>query len=348
MAERDSSLRPALVASLGLHLAVLAAMLVSLRFAPPLTRPMSVTAVTLVANAPDTNVRPAAQAPERQTAAAPEPAPPTPEPPAAQETPTPEPRPAPPPPAPAPQPRPQRRPPPLPEPAPKPEPTPRPTPPKPTPPRPTPKPSPPKPVPKPEPKPQPQLNLDSLAKPTPRHEARPLDLSALTKSQARKSQDLDLAALASSPGKSHARSSSLDLSALADAPSGHRASTRGPARAETDRTARQAAGAATALDANALGALTEKVIRLWHPNCGIEGATGVVVKVRIRLDADHNLVGSPTVLSKSSSGADQAVVDAAAQRARTAVAQGAPYTELPADAPKDIVLNFNARQACEG
>ena len=90
------------------------------------------------------------------------------------------------------------------------------------------------------------------------------------------------------------------------------------------------------------------MIRLWHPNCGIEGATGVVVKVRIRLDADHNLVGSPTVLSKSSSGADQAVVDAAAQRARTAVAQGAPYTELPADAPKDIVLNFNARQACEG
>ncbi|MGC1302962.1 MAG: energy transducer TonB, partial [Caulobacteraceae bacterium] len=103
-----------------------------------------------------------------------------------------------------------------------------------------------------------------------------------------------------------------------------------------------------ALDANALGALQAKLIRLWHPNCGIEGASGVVVKVRIRLTADHNLAGSPTMLSKSSSGADPAVVSAAAQRALVAVAQGAPYDELPPGAPNDIVLNFNARQACEG
>jgi outer membrane biosynthesis protein TonB len=321
MAERGTDMTPAFGVSVGLHLLVVAAMLIGWRFAPPLTRPVTVTPVTLVANAPDTNVRPAIQAPERQTASAPQPAPPTPEPPAPVDTPLPEPKPAPPPPAPAPAPRPQ----------------PKPTPPKP--PAPAPKPRPvEKPVPKPEPKPQPQpkpqpdLDLDSLAKPSPRHAEKALDL----------------AALAASPSKSHAHpSSSLDLSSLANLPSGHKASTKGPARAETDRTARQAAGPATALDANALGALVSKVVRNWRLNCDAPGASSVVVKIRIRLNADHSLAGQPTMLSQSGS-ADAAVVAASAQRALAAVAQSAPFTELPADAPRDIVLNFHANQACGG
>jgi len=331
VAERTTTLRPAFVASLGLHLLVVLAMLISWKFAPPLTRPMVVTPVTLVANAPETNVRAAVQAEERQTASAPEPAPPTPLPPSPVETPTPEPKPAPPPPEPAPPPpRPvHRTPPPLPEPAPEPKPTPvkRTPPPKPE----------PKPIPKPVTKSDPNF-LEHLASEQPR-----------TKAQS-KSSLLEGILAEDSKSKSRAKASSSFLETLAaESPSGHRANAaKGPAHAETDRTARQAAGAATALDANALGALTAKVVRLWHPNCGAPGVNGVEVRVRLRLTADHRLVGEPTVLSKNGGGADQSVVDAAAQRAKAAVAQGAPYDELPAGAPNDIVLNFKAEQACGG
>jgi outer membrane biosynthesis protein TonB len=331
VAERTNRTSAA-AASLGLHLLVVGALVISWRFAPPLARPITVTPVTLVANAPDTNVRAAAQAPEEHQAAAPEPAPPAPTPPAPVETPTPEPKPAPPPPTPEP-----------------PQPVHKTSPPKPAP-KPEPKPAPqPKPQPKAAPKPTPELDLDSLSKAARKPQPKPLDLSALSKSQA-KQQALNLADLAATPTRSHSKSSPLDLSALADSPAGgHRASAaKGPPRVETARVARQAAGAATGLDANALGALQAKVIRLWHPNCGVEGATGVTVKVRIRLGSDHSLVGQPTILSMNSSGASQAVVQAAAQRAVVAVAQGAPYDELPPTAPSDIILVFNARQACEG
>ena len=115
--------------------------------------------ITIVASAPVADIRPAEQAPEAQTAAAPEPEP-TPEP-------------APPAPEPAPQPKPAPPPPPAP--------TPKPLP------KPTPKPPPPQPQPTPKPKPQ-ELNLDQLAaapktkaaKPTP--QSPPLDLSALAAS----------------------------------------------------------------------------------------------------------------------------------------------------------------------
>jgi periplasmic protein TonB len=319
VAERTNR-TPAAAASVGLHLLVVGALVISWQFAPPLTKPISVTPVTLVANAPDTNVRAAAQAPEEQQAAAPEPAPPAPTPPAPVETPTPEPKPAPPPPTPEP-PQPVHK---------------------------TPPPKP-QPQPKPAPKPAPELDLNSLSKVARKPEPKPLDLSALSKTQA-KQQALNLADLAATPTKSHSRSSPLNLDSLADSPaSGHRANAaKGPPRVETARVARQAAGAATGLDVSALSALQGKLYRLWHPNCGVEGSTGVTVKVRIRLNPDHSLAGQPTILSMNSSGASQAVVQAAAQRAVVAVAQGSPYEELGPNAPSDIVLIFNARQACEG
>ena len=45
------------------------------------------------------------------------------------------------------------------------------------------------------------------------------------------------------------------------------------------------------------------------------------------------------------------VWQAAAQRALTAVARGAPYDDLPRDRYavwKDVAVNFNGRQACGG
>ncbi len=317
MAERNSNLSPAAAASIGLHLLVVGALAISWEFAPPLTKPITVTPVTLVSSAPETNVRAAAQAPEEQQAAAPEPAPPAPTPPAPVETPTPEPKPAPPPPAPEP-PQPVHH---------------------------TPPPKP-QPQPKPAPKPTPELDLNSLSKVARKPEPKPLDLSALSKSQA-KQQTLNLADLAATPTKSHSKSSPLDLSALADSPAGgHRANAaKGPPRVETARVARQAVGPATAAEASAFSALTAKVVSLWHPNCAAAGATGVVVKIRFTLTPDHNLAAAPTALA---SGADSAVVEASKQRALIAVAQGAPYTELPANAPTDFVLTFHAKDACGG
>jgi len=114
---------PALIGSLALHLAVAAALLISLRF----TRELKIGAVvpvTIVTNAP-ADLRAAVQAPEPQTAQA--------------EAPTPQAPPEPVPPAPEPQPQP-------PQPAPAPA-----------------KAAQPKPVPKPEAKPEKALDLDALA-----------------------------------------------------------------------------------------------------------------------------------------------------------------------------------------
>lgn len=315
MAERTKQ-TPALVASLGLHLLVVGALVISWQFAPPLTKPITVVPVTLVSNAPETNVRAAAQAPEEQTAAAPEPAPPAPTPPAPVETPTPEPKPAPPPPTPEP-------------------------------PQPVHHTPPPKPAPEPKPQPKP------IEKPVPKKEAKPTSdvlediLKETSKAKAKPQRDVldDVLAQSAKPqAKPRAPSNFLDQ--LAAEPSGHRANAaKGPPRVETARVARQAAGPATAAEASAFSALTAKVVSLWHPNCAAAGATGVVVKVRFILTPDHNLAAAPTALA---SGADSAVVEASKQRALIAVAQGAPYDELPANAPRDFVLTFHAKDACGG
>jgi len=309
-------LRPALIASIALHLAVVLICVLAMEFSPPV-KVLNVTPVTLVTSAAEPNVKPAVAAPETQTAQSPEPAP-SQEPPSPVETPTPTLSVPPPPPAPSPQPKPAPRP------------KPQPAPPKPIPPPPLPTPTPrPKPPP---PKPAPDLDLSSLAKATPKHAPAALDLSSLAKVKAHgvHPSDLNLAALAG------------------ETSGGHRggATARGAFRPETDRFARQAVGAANALTGDELGALQAKLIPLWHPNCGVEGAQHVVIKVELKLDAAMHLAAPPKLLAQTSTGASPDVVEAAAQRAIAATAQGAPYTELPKNAPKDIILKFDAKQMC--
>ena len=221
-------------------------------------------------------------------------------------------------PAPAPEPAPTPAPPP--PPAPKPLPQPKPTPPAPAPkPQPVPKPTPKPPPPKPEAKPQ-ALNLDQLA-----------------------------AAPNSKTAKPTPHSAPLDLSALAASPKGARSNApKGAARPETDLLARLAVGHATALSGDAMSALKAKLGRLWNPNCGVEGAGNVVVKVEMKLTANGMLASPPLVTSKTAAHADEGVVDAAARRALTAVARGEPYTEVPRDADHDIIFRFDAKQMCEG
>lgn len=127
---RRTEVSPAFVGSLALHGAVLAALLISWRFSHDL-KIGAVVPVTIVANAPTTDLRAAEQAPQEQTAQTEEPVP---EAPPQATPPAPQPKPVPPPPTPAPTP------------------TPKPT------------PAPPKPQkPQPPAKPQKSLDLDALA-----------------------------------------------------------------------------------------------------------------------------------------------------------------------------------------
>lgn len=131
---RRTEVSPAFVGSLALHGAVLAALLISWRFSHDL-KIGAVVPVTIVANAPSTDLRAAEEAPQVQSAQTEQPvaeAPPQATPPA------PQPKPVPPPPAPAP--------------------TPKPTP---APAKPVPTPAPAKPQPK--PKPEKTFDLDALA-----------------------------------------------------------------------------------------------------------------------------------------------------------------------------------------
>ena len=334
-------IRPALIASIALHLAVVLLCVLAMEFSPPV-KVINVTPVTLVTSAAEPNVKAAVQAPQTQTAQAPEPSP-SPEPPSPVETPTPTPSvPPPPPPSPTPAPQPE------PEPRPAPRPKPRPVLPKPRPPPPIPEPTP-TPAPKPTPAPAPRPKPAPKPKPAPPKPSPDLDLSSLAKTAPKRAPaDLDLSSLAKA--RTHGtHPSDLNLAALAgDSAGGHRggAAGRGAFRPETDRVARAAVGAANALTGDELGALQAKLIPLWHPNCGVEGAQHVVIKVELKLDAAMHLAAAPKLLAQTSSGASQGVVDAAAQRALTATAQGAPYTELPKNAPKDIILKFDAKEMC--
>jgi hypothetical protein len=86
---------------------------------------------------------------------------------------------------------------------------------------------------------------------------------------------------------------------------------------------------------------------LWNPNCEVEGAGGVQVRVEMKLSPTGFLIGQPALVSQAGSGVDASVVQASAQRALSAVKQGEPSTEIPRDGPHDIILRFNAKQACQ-
>jgi outer membrane biosynthesis protein TonB len=319
---------PALLASALLHGGLLALALIAVRNAPPLKVPSEPVSVSIVSRAP--NVAPAVKAPEPSPPQAEESAPamalPGPEAPEPKPAPAPT-TPAPPPPKPAPKPEPA-------PPKPEPRPAPTPAPPKPAP---TPTPAPPKPAP-PQPKAQP-LNLDKLAADLPKA-AKPqpsLDLNKLTASIPQKT---------ARPG-----AGSLNLDALADSlPAGRRAGVgaRGPARAEQATQAREATGAATGLSGSELGALQAKLIRLWNPNCGVEGAGAVIVRVEMRLAPDGSLSAPPQIVSTAGD-APPAVVQAAALRAASAVRRGAPYDEIsPANlrSMNNFIFKFDAKSAC--
>ena len=207
-----------------------------------------------------------------------------------------------------------------------------------------PTPAPPAPEPKPTPvPPKPALPKPALAKPapTPKPVPKPVDLAALASS-------LPQTKPVKAPAKPQAKP--VDLSALAASlPHRPTAPVKGAARPAVDLN--KIAGSPRPLSGDDLSALTAKLIRLWNPNCTDDAGSKAVIRVEMKLSPNGRLAGPPQLVDRAGVEAQGGVVAASAQRALTAVQRGEPYSELPRDrydAWKDIIVRFNAKQACAG
>jgi outer membrane biosynthesis protein TonB len=211
---------------------------------------------------------------------------------------------------------------------------------------PAPKPTPPAPQPKqavePTPKPTPapgKPTAKAVAKPAPTGQGKP-------------AKGLDLSALAASLSKSKSKakpSKSLDLSALAASLSKPAQGAKGANKPRTAAQAETGAGTQDHLSASDVNGLVTKLQRLWNPNCDVEGAAGINVKVRISFNHDGTLSAPPQLVDRNIDPTSESLLGASAHRALSAVVRGAPYTELPPNAYGDwkvMVVNFNAKQAC--
>lgn len=150
----------------------------------------------------------------------------------------------------------------------------------------------------------------------------------------------------------------LDLDALANtvraatpAPKQASSATKGPSQSQTDLVMRPAVGAGRGSSVDIMQAISARLARLWNPNCGVEGAANIVVKVRLTLSPSGRLIRANLVDEQRVLQSGDAVLQAAGTRALTAVARAAPYGELPAETYADwksFVVSFDARQICRG
>lgn len=117
---------------------------------------------------------------------------------------------------------------------------------------------------------------------------------------------------------------------------------KGAARPETAPVARQTVG--TGVSAAALTGLTDELQRRWNPNCDVEGGRDVKVRVAFAIGAGGQVAGNVT---SQITGAQNAVSQAAADRAVRAVYAAAPFRNLPREFyGEKIAVTFNAREAC--
>jgi len=154
-------------------------------------------------------------------------------------------------------------------------------------------------------------------------------------------------------------SPSLDLDALASRirpaappqPSRPSSAAQGPSRSQTDLVMRPAIGQGRSSTVDVLQAISARLARLWNPNCGVEGAANIVVKVRLTLAPGGRLIRANLIDEQKILQSGDGVLQAAGTRALTAVARAAPYAELPAETYADwrsFVVSFDARQICRG
>jgi len=214
-------------------------------------------------------------------------------------------------------------------------------------PAPEPIPEPPAPAPAPEPAPAPPPRLQPVPTPalkaTPKAAPTPAPKGAAPqKAPPPKAAPMDLDALA--------KSLAANTKRPAGAPSS--AAPKGKTQEESDIMARLSQGQARAASNNALSAIRDKVQRLWNPNCDVEGGSAVRVRVKLNLNPDGSLSRQPDLVDHRDVNAiADPVLKAAASRALSAVARGSPYEGLPRqdyDYWREVILNFDARQACRG
>lgn len=94
-----------------------------------------------------------------------------------------------------------------------------------------------------------------------------------------------------------------------------------------------------------MSGLAEELQRRWNPNCEVEAARNVRVRVTFRLGGDGRVVGE--VRAGGQENSSDPVTRAAAERAIRAVYSAAPFTTLPREFYGDqIAVSFNAAQAC--
>jgi hypothetical protein len=122
----------------------------------------------------------------------------------------------------------------------------------------------------------------------------------------------------------------------------------GPARPHTDPNASDRKGTDDRMSASEIGALVDKLSKLWNPNCQVEAAAGINVKVRMRLTPQGFLAAAPEIVDKSQ--ASDPLWAAAAQRAVSAAKRAEPYTDVLKPEHytlwRELVVTFNAKQAC--
>lgn len=187
------------------------------------------------------------------------------------------------------------------------------------------------PQPKAVPHPQPQARAAPAPSPTPSPKAKPTPAKPNPAKAAAPSFDPD------------ALLASLDHASKA-AGSRNPAGQRGPTRPETAVQARLAPGTGSAVSASALAALGAELERLWNPNCQVQGAGDVVIKVTFRLDSGGRLVGTPRAAGAPFG---NPLVQASADRAVRAVYEGAPFDGLPSNVyGQSITVNFDPKQFC--
>ncbi|HEY5412731.1 MAG TPA: energy transducer TonB [Caulobacteraceae bacterium] len=179
-------------------------------------------------------------------------------------------------------------------------------------------------------------------KPTPTKQAPSIKSAPAASAQAANKQDLDLDALMASIDSQRSKPAAKAASGQV-----------GPLRPKTEKTASTGHGNDLRMSGDERQGLIDKLSRLWNPNCQVEAAAGVNVKVRFRLTAQGWVVGQPELADgRSVSSIGDPVVAAAAARALSAVGRGQPFTDVidPAhlSGTNDFVINFVAKQACAG
>ena len=219
-------------------------------------------------------------------------------------------------------------------------------------------------APEPAPAMTPEPTPDAPAEPAPISPAPPSPLAptapAKAAAQSKPQEQTKTPSLKAAKAQASAKAANqgLDLDALMQSlnnpsqqPSTHASSgLQGANRLRTDVIAQEGHGADDHLSSSEIDALVSKLQKLWNPNCQVEGAAGINVKVHMRLTADGRLA-VPAVLPDrgdiDSSG--DPILKAAAYRALSAATRGAPYTELNPEHYaiwRDLTVNFNAKKAC--